>query len=333
MPIYAKAGFKKRIIVIFLAPYAIFLFAQGRPVEELQHPESTLFVLTPKALFSILSVVQKVILRGIAFHSRKERLMELKNILFEKKDFLAWITLNRPEVRNAQNDTLRAEVIWALEDSRDDDNVRIIIITGAGDKAFSAGADISEFPKRMPADILRGKGIKRMTDLVREIPKPAIAMVNGLALGGGCELAMACDIIIASENAQFGQPEINIGIIPGAGGTQILPRLVGEKKAKEMVFTGGFIPAQEALALRLINRVVPQEKLRETVMEMAKAILRHSPIILKLCKLAINKSLDVPLTVGMDYERDLFAICFGTEDQKEGSKAFLEKRKPEYKGR
>jgi enoyl-CoA hydratase/carnithine racemase len=259
--------------------------------------------------------------------------MELKNILFEKKDFLSWITLNRPEVRNAQNDTLRAEVIWALEDSRDDDNVRIIIITGAGDKAFSAGADISEFPKRMPADILRGKGIKRMTDLVREIPKPAIAMVNGLALGGGCELAMACDIIIASENAQFGQPEINIGIIPGAGGTQILPRLVGEKKAKEMVFTGGFIPAQEALALRLINRVVPQEKLRETVMEMAKAILRHSPIILKLCKLAINKSLDVPLTVGLDYERDLFAICFGTEDQKEGSKAFLEKRKPEYKGR
>jgi enoyl-CoA hydratase len=259
--------------------------------------------------------------------------MDLKNILFEKKDYLAWITLNRPEVRNAQNDTLRAEVIWALEDSRDDDNVRILIITGAGDKAFSAGADISEFPKRMPADILRGKGIKRMTDLVREIPKPAIAMVNGLALGGGCELAMACDIIIASENAQFGQPEINIGIIPGAGGTQILPRLVGEKKAKEMVFTGAFISAQEALALRLINRVVPQEKLRETVMEMAKAILRHSPIILKLCKLAINKSLDVPLTVGMDYERDLFAICFGTEDQKEGSRAFLEKRKPQYKGK
>jgi enoyl-CoA hydratase len=259
--------------------------------------------------------------------------MELKNIIFEKKDSLAWITLNRPEVRNAQNDFLRAEVLWALENSRDDDDVRILIITGSGDKAFSAGADISEFPKRTPADILRGKGTRRMTDLLREIPKPAIAMVNGLALGGGCELAMSCDIIIASENAMFGQPEINIGNIPGAGGTQILPRLVGEKKAKELIFTGAFIPAQEALAIGMINKVVPLDKLRETVMEMAKAMMRHSPIILKLCKLAVNKSLDVPLTVGMDYERDLFAMCFGTEDQKEGARAFLEKRKPEYRGR
>ncbi len=259
--------------------------------------------------------------------------MELKNIIYEKQDSIAWITLNRPNVRNAQNDDLRAEVLWALEDSRDDDNVRVIIFTGAGDKAFSAGADISEFPKRTPPDILKMKGKKRMTDLIREIPKPAIAMVNGLALGGGCELAMSCDIIIASENAQFGQPEINVGVIPGAGGTQVLPRLVGEKKAKEMVFTGAFISAQDALAFGLINKVVPQEKLRESALEMAKAMLRHSPVILKLCKLAINKSLDVPLTIGLDYERDLFAICFGTEDQKEASKAFLEKRKPQYKGK
>jgi enoyl-CoA hydratase len=259
--------------------------------------------------------------------------MEFKTIWFEKKDSLAWITLNRPEVRNAQNDTVRAEITQALEDCRDDDDVRIIIITGAGDKAFSAGADISEFPKRAPADILKGKGVKRMTDLLREIPKPAIAMVNGLALGGGCELAMACDIIIASENAQFGQPEINVGVIPGAGGTQVLPRLVGEKKAKEMVFTGGFISAQEALSWGLINKVVPADKLKDAVLEMSKAMMRHSPIILKLCKLAINKSLDVPLTVGLDYERDLFAMCFGTEDQKEASKAFLEKRKPVYKGK
>jgi enoyl-CoA hydratase/carnithine racemase len=259
--------------------------------------------------------------------------MEFKTIGFEKKDSLAWITLNRPEVRNAQNDTVRAEITRALEDCRDDDDVRIIIITGAGDKAFSAGADISEFPKRAPADILKGKGVKRMTDLLREIPKPAIAMVNGLALGGGCELAMACDIIIASENAQFGQPEINVGVIPGAGGTQVLPRLVGEKKAKEMVFTGAFISAQEALSWGLINKVVPADKLKDAVLEMSKAMMRHSPIILKLCKLAINKSLDVPLTVGLDYERDLFAMCFGTEDQKEASKAFLEKRKPVYKGK
>jgi enoyl-CoA hydratase len=260
-------------------------------------------------------------------------MMELKNIILEKKDSVAWITLNRPEVRNAQNDALRSELLWALENIRDDDEVRVIVITGAGDKAFSAGADISEFPKRMPADILKTKATKRAVDLLREIPKPAIAMVNGLALGGGCELAMACDMIIASENAMFGQPEINVGVIPGAGGTQVLPRLVGEKKAKELIFTGAMIPAQEALAWGLVNKVVPPDKLRETVLEMVKAMLRHSPVIIKLAKLAINKSLDVPLTSGLDYERDLFAICFGTEDQKEGSKAFLEKRKPAYKGR
>ena len=259
--------------------------------------------------------------------------MEFKNIIFEKKDSLAWITLNRPEVRNAQNDALRAEVIAALEDCRDDDGVRVIVITGAGEKAFSAGADISEFPKRFPADVLQGKGTKRTVDLIREIPKPVIAMVNGMALGGGCELAMSCDMIIASENAMFGQPEINVGVIPGAGGTQVLPRLVGEKKAKELVFTGAMIPAQEALAIGLVNKVVPPDKLRDTVLEITKSMLRQSPVILKLAKIAINKSLDTPLTVGMDYERDIFAMCFGTEDQKEGSKAFLEKRKPVYKGK
>jgi enoyl-CoA hydratase/carnithine racemase len=185
----------------------------------------------------------------------------------------------------------------------------------------------------MPPDILKAKGTKRAVDLLREVPKPAIAMVNGLALGGGCELAMACDMIVASENAMFGQPEINVGVIPGAGGTQILPRLVGEKKAKELIFTGVMIPAQEALSLGLVNKVVPLDKLRETVLELVKAMLRHSPVIMKLAKLAINKSLDVSLTTGLDYERDLFAICFGTEDQKEGSKAFLEKRKPAYKGK
>lgn len=259
--------------------------------------------------------------------------MQLQTVIYEKKDFLSWITLNRPEARNAQNDTMRAELVQVLEDSRDDDSVRVIIITGAGDKAFSAGADISEFPKRMPADILRGKGTQRAVELLREIPKPVIAMVNGYALGGGCELAMACDIIIASENAQFGQPELRVGVIPGAGGTQILPRLVGEKKAKELIFTANPISAKEALELGLVNKVVPQDKLREAVMEIANAILQNSPVILKLAKIAVNKSLETPLSVGMSYERDLFAMCFGTDDQKEGARAFLEKRKPEYKGK
>lgn len=259
--------------------------------------------------------------------------MQLETIIYEKKDSLAWITLNRPEARNAQNDTMRAELVQVLEDSRDDDNVRVIIITGAGDKAFSAGADISEFPKRMPADILRGKGTVRAVELIREIPKPVIAMVNGFALGGGCELAMACDIIVASDNAQFGQPEVRVGVIPGAGGTQILPRLVGEKRAKELIFTGNLITATEALELGLVNKIVPQDKLQETVIGIANAIGQHSPVIIKLAKIAVNKSLEAPLSVGMSYERDLFAMCFGTEDQKEGAKAFLEKRKPEYKGR
>lgn len=259
--------------------------------------------------------------------------MEFQTIIYEKKESLSWITLNRPENLNAQNETLRSELVTALEDSRDDDNVCVIIITGAGEKAFSAGADISEFPNWMPADILQTKGKIRAYELIREIPKPVIAMVNGYALGGGCELAMACDIIIASENAQFGQPEVRVGVIPGAGGTQVLPRLVGEKKAKELIFTGNRITAKEALELGLVNKVVPQEKLREAVVEMANAILQNSPVIVKLAKIAVNKSLETPLSIGMGYERDLFAVCFGTDDQKEGAKAFLEKRKPNYKGK
>ncbi len=259
--------------------------------------------------------------------------MQFQTIIYEKKDSLSWITLNRPENLNAQNDTLREELVAALEDSRDDDNICVIVITGAGEKAFSAGADISEFPKWTPADILQTKGKIRAYELIREIPKPVIAMVNGYALGGGCELAMACDIIIASENAQFGQPEVRVGVIPGAGGTQVLPRLVGEKKAKELIFTGNRVTAQEALGLGLVNKVVPQDKLREAVMEMANAILQNSPVIVKLAKIAVNKSLETPLSIGMGYERDLFAICFGTDDQKEGAKAFLEKRKPNYRGK
>ena len=169
--------------------------------------------------------------------------------------------------------------------------------------------------------------------MIRDMPKPVIAMVNGLALGGGCELTMACDIVIAADDAQFGQTELRVGIIPGGGGTQILPRLVGEKKAKELVFTGRMISAEEALKLGMINQVVPHDKLRETTERFVQDILKNSPAIIKLAKIAINKSLETPLSAGMSYERDLFALCFGFEDQKEGAKAFLEKRKPIYKGK
>ncbi|MFH1485951.1 MAG: enoyl-CoA hydratase-related protein [Chloroflexota bacterium] len=258
---------------------------------------------------------------------------DAKTVLYEKKDHVAWMTLNRPEVLNAQNDELRRELIEALETARDDDDVYVIVLTGAGDKAFSAGADISEFPSLYPADQLKKRGIKTHYDLIREIPKPVVAMVNGFALGGGCEITLACDIVVASDNSQFGQPEVRVGIIPGGGGTQVLPRLVGEKKAKELVFTSKIITAQEAQQIGLINQVVPKEKLRETVDGIVNAMLKRSPVIMKLAKMAINKSLETTLSTGLACEKDLFAICFGTEDQKEGAKAFLEKRDASYKGR
>ena len=260
--------------------------------------------------------------------------MEFETIIYEKKDNVAWITFNRPKVLNAQNQTLLGEVNAALEQGKDDDEVYVIVITGAGDRAFSAGADISMFPNWNPIDVIKWtKGSKRPYEFIREIPKPVIAMVNGVALGGGCEIAMACDMIIAAENAQFGQPEISVGVIPGGAGTQMLPRLVGEKKAKELVLTGDFISADEALRLGLVNKVVPGDKLRGAVDEVINKLKSKSPAILRFAKLAVNKSLETPLSVGIQSEADFFALCFGTEDQKEGAKAFLEKRSPKYTGK
>jgi len=261
---------------------------------------------------------------------------EFTGLIYEKKEHVAWITLNRPESKNAQGPFERQELVRALEQGRDDDDVYVMVITGAG-KAFSAGGDIAHFP-RHPVEFMEKigmqvKGKRRPIEMTREIPKPIIAMVNGPALGGGCELAMACDIIIASENARFGQPEILLSLIPGGGGTQMLPRLVGEKKAKELVFTGETINAEEALRIGLVNKVVPKETLREAVGEFAANLCRRSPIILKLAKLAVNKALETPLSVGLAYEVDLCALCFGTEDLYEGAKAFKEKRTPNYKGK
>ncbi|MEM2214829.1 MAG: enoyl-CoA hydratase/isomerase family protein [Candidatus Nezhaarchaeales archaeon] len=257
---------------------------------------------------------------------------EFKTIIYEKRGNVAWITLNRPDKLNAQNTEMRRELIRALEDAWKDDNVRVVVITGAG-RAFSAGADISEFPILTPADLVKRAEIIRPYELIRNMPKPVIAAVNGLALGGGCELAMSCDIVIASEDAQFGQPEVRVGVIPGGGGTQILPRLVGEKIAKEMIFTGKFISAQEAYRLGMINKVVPREKLMEEVNNMVNELLKQSPIILAFAKMAVNKALETTLTEGLKCEVDLFRLCFSTEDQKELSKAFLEKKPPAIKGR
>ena len=258
---------------------------------------------------------------------------ELETILYEKKDRVAWITMNRPKALNAQSALMRREVAEAMQAAGVDEEISVVVITGAGDRAFSAGADISEFVRQYPSDYMQTWGEITPYEIIRNIPKPVIAAVNGIALGGGCEMAMACDIIVASENAVFGQPEVNVGVIPGGGGTQVLPRLIGEKRAKELIFTGRSINAQEAYRLGLVNRVVPPDKLVETVNGLAHDMLKHSTVILKLAKTAVNKSLDVPLSVGMGCERELFAMCFGTEDQKEGSGSFLQKRKPQYKGK
>ncbi|MBL7062342.1 MAG: enoyl-CoA hydratase/isomerase family protein [Dehalococcoidia bacterium] len=260
--------------------------------------------------------------------------MEFETIIYEKKDNVAWITFNRPDKFNAQNQTLLSEVTAALEVANGDDEIQVIVLTGTGDKAFSAGADVNMFLDWTPVSVIKwAKGSKRAYTYIREVPKPVIAMVNGLALGGGCEMAMSCDIIIASENARFGQPEISVGVIPGGTGTQILPRLVGEKKAKEMILIGEPISAEEALRLGLVNKVVPADKLRETVDEVIKKLKSKSPAILKFAKIAVNKSLDTPISVGVECEAELFALCFGTQDQKEGVKAFLEKRPANYTGK
>ncbi|MBC8276402.1 MAG: enoyl-CoA hydratase/isomerase family protein [Chloroflexi bacterium] len=255
-------------------------------------------------------------------------------MIYEKKNNVAWIAYNRPDKYNAQNQALLSEVTAALEVANGDDEIQVIVLTGTGDRAFSAGADVNMFLDWTPVSVIKwAKGSKRAYTYIREVPKPVIAMVNGLALGGGCEMAMSCDIIIASENARFGQPEISVGVIPGGTGTQILPRLVGEKKAKEMILIGEPISAEEALRLGLVNKVVPADKLRETVDEVIKKLKSKSPAILKFAKIAVNKSLDTPISVGVECEAELFALCFGTQDQKEGVKAFLEKRPANYTGK
>jgi enoyl-CoA hydratase len=256
-----------------------------------------------------------------------------ESILVERRDRVATITINRPEKRNALNIQTRAEGAAALDELRDDDSVRVVIFTGAGDKAFIAGADIAEFAGRSALQqraIMLERGLFNAVD---SFPKPVIAMVNGYCLGGGCELALACDIRIASNTASFGQPEINLGIIPGGGGTQRLTRLVGEGKAMEMILSGEIINAEEAFRYGLVNHVVPADHLEQKTMEIANRIAEKSPIALRLAKEAVKLASRANLDEGLRREVDLFALCFSSEDKDEGVKAFLEKRKPEFKGR
>jgi enoyl-CoA hydratase len=259
----------------------------------------------------------------------------LKYLLYEVRKEKAYglITINRPEVMNALNLEVRKEILQVLDNAEKDDSVRALVITGAGDKAFSAGADIKMFQNMTPflaKEYL--KITKAASNRIESFPKPVIAAVNGYAIGGGLELAMSCDIIVASENAKFGQGEINIGIIPGVGGTQRLPRLVGMKKAKEMIFTGDLIDAKRAVEIGLVNFVVATKAgLFDAVEVLVAKIITKSPIALRLAKEALNKSA-AGLKDGLDLESVLFALSFASKDQKEGANAFLEKRIPKFQG-
>ena len=258
--------------------------------------------------------------------------MAYQNILIETQNRIATLTINRPEKRNALNQSTRDEILQALDELQGTDN-RVLVITGAGDKAFIAGADIGEFEGRTALTQREVMKLRRIFDALEEFPRPVIAMINGFCLGGGMELALACDIRIAAESAKLGQPEINLGIIPGGGGTQRLTRLVGEGKAMELVLTGDLIDAAEAKTLGLVNDAVPAAELRDRVRALAVRIAEKSPVALGMAKEAVKSAARMNLREGLERETDLFCLTFSSEDKAEGVRAFFEKRKADYKGR
>ncbi|MES2621725.1 MAG: enoyl-CoA hydratase-related protein [Bacteroidota bacterium] len=249
----------------------------------------------------------------------------------EYEKFVALIELNRPKELNALNRQLMLEIRDALRVLDEDDNVRVIILTG-GERVFAAGADIKQMANATAIDMLNIDQFSTW-DQIKKTRKPIIAAVSGFALGGGCELAMTCDMIVASETAKFGQPEIKIGTMPGAGGTQRLTRAVGKVRAMELVLTGKFITAEEALQFGLVNRIVPVELLLAETLKLAKEIARQSPVAVKLAKEAVNNAFNSTLDEGLIFERKNFYLTFASEDQKEGMAAFVEKRNPEFKGK
>jgi len=252
-------------------------------------------------------------------------------ILVERNEPVGIVTLNRPKELNALNFSLVGELADALEALDRDQTIRCIVITGAGEKAFAAGADIKEMSDKSPIDMMAGRF--EAWERIRRIRTPMIAAVGGYALGGGCELAMHCDIIVASENARFGQPEILLGIIPGAGGTQRLARTLGKYRTMEMVLTGAQIPAQEMYAHGLVNRVVPQGEHLSEAVKLAKTVAAQAPVAVLLAKDAVNAAFETPLEEGLDIERKNFFLLFATEDMREGMRAFIEKRKAQFQGR
>lgn len=254
-------------------------------------------------------------------------------LLVEKLDgHVALLTFNRPDKMNALNLEVRSALFDALSELRDDDDVRVVVLTGAGDKAFIAGADIGEFKDAGAVEQYRSMQRTNIYSAMEDFPKPIIAMINGYCLGGGCELSMACDIRVASSRARLGQPEINLGIIPGGGGTQRLPRLVGEGHANRLIMTGEMISAEEAERIGLVEKVFEPEELRESTLEMARTIGSRSPIALQAAKESVLVARRMPMDEGLKFERAWFGLLFSTEDKDEGVDAFLNKRSPEFKG-
>jgi enoyl-CoA hydratase/carnithine racemase len=258
----------------------------------------------------------------------------LENVLYEKKDGIAYVTLNRPKVLNALNQRTWQDLRTAFEDARDDATVRGVILTGAGDKAFIAGADIGEIAHITAVDAEQSSRYGQdVLTLIENLGKPVIAAVNGFALGGGCETAMACTIRVASEHARFGQPEVSLGIIPGGGGTQRLPRLVGKGRALQLILSGAMITAQEAYRIGLVNEVVPATDLIPRAEAILKQIFANAPVAIRFSLEAVNRGLETSQAEGMALEASLFGLCAGTEDKNEGTQAFLQKRAAKFTGR
>jgi enoyl-CoA hydratase len=253
-----------------------------------------------------------------------------QNIEVTKKGLLAYMTINRPELRNALNKETLKEIIDALHDIKTDDTVGCVIFTGKGDKSFAAGADISQLRQKNALDVFKPGGMQEVYDQIEMFDKPTIAMVNGFALGGGCELALACDIRVASVNAKFGLPELNLSIIPGAGGTQRLARLVGKGKALDMILTGKIINGEEAYRIGLVSEVVSQDELAAKTEEVAEKILAKGPLAVRFAKLVVQTGFDTDQRTGLLIEKLAQAVLFSTEDKNEGTSAFLEKRMPSF---
>src|SRR5437763_11744958 len=260
--------------------------------------------------------------------------MTFENLLFEQKDSIAYVAINRPKVLNALNAATMGELRAVFTQLKDDREVRVVILTGGGEKSFVAGADIGELQKNNPVEAKeythRGQEV---IDLIENLGKPVIACINGFALGGGCEIAMACTMRLATDSAKLGQPEVKLGIIPGYGGTQRLPRLVGKGIAMQLLLTGEMISAQEAHRIGLVNEVVPAAELIPRAETIAQAIIKNAPLAIQYTMEAVNKGMETPLAEGLYLEAVLFGAACATEDKREGTSAFLEKRQAQFKGK